>query len=254
MHVSLLTLFPAFFESPLRETILKRAIEAGHLTVDCIDIRTWGVGRHHVVDDTPYGGGAGMVMRVDPVVAAIRHVRERDPNATVALLGPRGTPLTQALVHDLATRPHLALVCGRYEGFDERVRPHADLEISLGDFILSGGEPAALCIVDAVARLLDGVLGNAASTGDESFSASGLLEYPHYTRPPDFEGQSVPAVLSTGDHAKIARWRRLAALAVTAIHRPDLLDRANVTPREREWLDAWLASHAANTATFDFEP
>jgi tRNA (guanine37-N1)-methyltransferase len=262
MHFEIVTLFPRFFETPLTETILGRAATAGVVTYGTTDLRQWGMGRHKSVDDTPYGGGAGMVMRPEPVVSAIRDVRARFPGITVALLSPDGEKLSQPVAHELATLPALALVCGRYEGFDARIFPYADRVLSLGDFVLSGGEPAALAIIDAVTRLIPGALGNAASSVGESFSTAGvlaegigtadvsldavgkrlaLLEHPHYTRPPVFEGAAVPEILVTGHHAKVAQWRHEQALRRTWQRRPDLLAdhvaQATLTAKDRALLE-----------------
>jgi len=220
VEVELLTLHPELVRSPLEHSILGRAQRAGNLTVRVHDIRDHAEGRHRQVDDTPYGGGAGMVMKVDVMVRALRAVR-RD-KSHVVLLGPGGTTLTQEEAGSLAQKDHLVLLCGHYEGVDERVRSFVDQEISIGDYVLTGGELPALVVVDSVARLLPGVLGNPESARDESFS-QGLLEYPQYTRPAEFEGQSVPEVLASGDHGAIAAWRSRASVERTRQRRPDLL-------------------------------
>ena len=221
MRVDILTLFPDLFTSVLGAGRIQRAIESGALTVAVHNIRDWATDRHRVVDDYPYGGGAGMVLKPEPLFAAIEAVR--DPAGHVILLTPQGTPLRQPLADELAQRPHLVLVCGHYEGVDERVREHAvDQEISIGDYVLSGGELPALVVLDTVTRLLPGVLGSAESLEEESFRA-GVLEYPHYTRPAEFRGWRVPDVLLSGHHAAIAAWRREQALARTRARRPDLL-------------------------------
>jgi tRNA (guanine37-N1)-methyltransferase len=219
--VEILTLFPNMVRAPLEESILGKAQARGLLSVAVTDVRSFAMGKHHVTDDSPYGGGAGMVMKVEPLVAAIESARAKTPGVHVVLLWPRGRKLTQEVAKELSRRPALALVCGRYEGVDERVTEHVDEEISLGDFVLSGGELAAMCVVDAVARLMPGVLGNEASTGCESFE-NGVLEYPQYTRPQTFRGSDVPEVLLSGDHRVIARWRRARSLALTRRRRPDL--------------------------------
>ena len=220
MEIELLTLHPDLVRSPLEHSMLGRAQRAGHLVVRVHDIRDHAEGRHRQVDDTPYGGGAGMVMKVDVMVRALRAVRR--PTSHVVLLGPAGTPLSQDGAAFLARKEHLVLLCGHYEGVDERVRNFIDQEISIGDYVLTGGELPALVVVDSVARLLPGVLGNKDSARDESFS-QGLLEYPQYTRPAEFEGQSVPEVLASGDHGAIATWRTEASLERTRRCRPDLL-------------------------------
>lgn len=234
--VEILTLFPGMISGYVQESILGKAQERGKLSVTATDIREYAEGKHRVTDDTPYGGGAGMVMKVEPLVAAIEAARARHPGAKVLLMSPRGPAFTQARARELVSHaPGLILACGRYEGVDERVMGHLDGELSLGDFILTGGEIAALAVVDAVARLLPGVLGNQASHVSESFE-EGLLEHPHYTRPPVFRGAEVPAVLQSGDHARIARWRRWKALKLTQERRPDLYARLEFSPADLKLL------------------
>ncbi len=218
------------FAGFLATSFVARAIAGGQLEVRTRSPRDFGLGRHRSVDDTPYGGGSGMVMRVDVVVPAMESLDADAPGGLRAhrvLLTPQGRPLDQRKIQDLAARDALMLVCGRYEGFDERVRAHVNEEISLGDFVMTGGEVAAMAIIEACARLLPGVLGNEASAIDESHSpdTGGLLEYPHYTRPADFRGARVPDVLSGGNHAEIAKWRRAQAIARTSELRPDLWER-----------------------------
>ena len=225
MVIEVLTIFPGFFASPLEESILKRAREKGRLEVRTRDIRGYAADKHTKTDDVPFGGGPGMVMKPEPVVAAIEAARAGGASR-VLLLDPIGRRFDQACARELAAGDDgaLALVCGRYEGFDERIRGYADGELSVGDVVLSGGEPAALLVIDAVARLLEGVLGNEASAGTESFEgAVPLLEAPSYTRPRDFRGQAVPDVLTSGDHEAIRRWRRRESLRRTLERRPDLL-------------------------------
>jgi len=207
-HAQILTLFPEFFASPLACSIPKRAIEAGLAAVDCMQIREFTSDRHRTVDDTPYGGGPGMVMKPEPVVAAIREARQRRPATRVIMLTPSGQPFTQEKALDYADSADITLLCGRYEGFDERIVEYVDEQLSLGDYVLSGGEPAALCVLDAVIRLLPGVLGSAESAVLDSFSEEGILDWPHYTRPEVFEGRRVPDVLLSGNHAEIEKWRR----------------------------------------------
>lgn len=219
MRFDVLTLHPDLVTGPLSSSILGRAIEQGLIEVGVHDIRDHGLGKHRTVDDTPYGGGAGMVMRVDVVVAAIESVRQSDSH--VILLAAQGRRFVQAAARALSSRPHLVLVCGHYEGLDARVEAHVDEIVSIGDFVLTGGEIAACAVVDATARLVPGVLGNADSPLDESFS-DGLLEYPQYTRPAEFRGAAVPDVLTSGHHARIAAWRHEQAVAVTETRRPDL--------------------------------
>jgi tRNA (guanine37-N1)-methyltransferase len=239
LEVEILTLFPRMCAGYLGESILGKAQEGGLLTVRVQDVREHAEGRHRVCDDAPYGGGAGMVMKPEPLTLAIEAAKARLPGALTVLMSPRGAPLDQALVRRLAEQGRLVLVCGRYEGVDERVLQAVDLEVSIGDFVLTGGELAALCVVDAAARLVPGVLGNEASAGQESFAGEdGLLEHPHYTRPPVFRGRQVPEVLLSGDHRRIERWRRREALRVTRERRPDLFARARVTEADQRLLDA----------------
>jgi tRNA (guanine37-N1)-methyltransferase len=237
MRFTLLTLFPAVFESIRATSLFGKAIEAGLLEVDTIDIRDFAEGKHRIVDDAPFGGGAGMVLKVEPVARAVRQLRGSAPGVRLVLLTPQGTPFSQDHVRRLAGHTHLAFVCGRYEGVDERVRSLVDEELSIGDFVLAGGEPAAWVVMDAVSRLVPGVLGSPESVEEESFCPRGRLEYPQYTRPRVFEQQEVPAVLLSGDHAAIDTWRRRQALERTARRRPDLLERFPPDAQEREWLE-----------------
>lgn len=221
-EATVLTLFPEMFPGPLGVSLAGRALEAGLWRFDAVDIRSFATDRHRSVDDTPSGGGPGMVMRADVVAAAVDAVHPQGSPKPLIYLSPRGTPLTQARVRGLAAGPGVTLLCGRFEGLDERVIEARGMEeVSLGDFVLSGGEPAALALLDAVVRLLPGVMGKEASGAEESFE-SGLLEYPHYTRPQIFEGREIPAVLTSGDHGRIAAWRRARAEALTKERRPDL--------------------------------
>ncbi|MFO0553257.1 MAG: tRNA (guanosine(37)-N1)-methyltransferase TrmD [Polyangiaceae bacterium] len=240
MRVSIVTLFPELFAPFVATSMVGRAVETGVLVVDLVELRSFGLGRHKSVDDTPYGGGSGMVLRVEPVVAALESIdaraasEDREPAHRV-LLTPQGAPFRQPLARGLVARPHVALVCGRYEGFDERVRTFVHEEISLGDFVMTGGEIAAMAIVEATCRLLPGVLGNEASAVSESFSdeLAGSLEYPQYTRPVEFRGLAVPEILSSGHHAQIDAWRREQARTRTVARRPDLALRER-TKREDE--------------------
>ncbi len=232
----ILTLFPRMVEGPLSESILGKARQKGLIEVKVTDIRDFALDKHHVCDDAPYGGGAGMVMKVEPLVSAIEEARKRRPGAKVLLMGPRGRVLNQQLARELNQVGELVLVCGRYEGVDERVLQYVDGEVSVGDFVLTGGELAAMCVVDAVARLTPGVLGNQASTGSESFE-DGRLEYPQYTRPPEFRGAKVPEVLMSGDHGKVERWRRAMSLKATREKRPDLFGRLALSPEDSELLE-----------------
>jgi len=227
LEIDVVTLFPALFPGPLSESIPGRALAQGLARVTAHDLREWGIGRHRSVDDYPYGGGAGMVLRPEPIAGALERLRR--PDSTVILLDPGGELLRQARARDLAARSHLVLVCPRYEGVDERVRSMVDLELSIGDYVLSGGEIPALVVIDALLRLLPGAI-DEASTAEESF-AEGLLEYPQYTRPPEFAGQRVPDVLLSGHHGEVARWRREQALERTRRVRPDLLDPGERAPR-----------------------
>ncbi|MEP6470516.1 MAG: tRNA (guanosine(37)-N1)-methyltransferase TrmD [Acidobacteriota bacterium] len=235
MQIEILTIFPDYFRSPLGESLLGKAIASDRIRVTVTDLRTFAEGRHRKVDDEPYGGGAGMVMMVPVLAAAIEARRQPDglPPAWTVLLTPDGRPLDQRLVEDLASRDRILLVCGRYEGIDERARALGlfDAEISLGDFVLPGGEAAALAVTEAVSRLVPGVVGCAESLEQESF-AQERLDYPHYTRPREFRGATVPEPLLSGDHARILRWRRSRALARTRERRPDLLDRRPEEPGE----------------------
>lgn len=234
LHFDVVTLFPELFEAPLRTSVIGRAVERGILSVQVHDLRVHGIGRHRVVDDTPYGGGAGMVMRPEPLFAAVEPLRV--PGAVVILLDPAGERLTDKLARELATRSRLVLVCGRYEGIDERVRTLADREVSIGDYVLTGGELPALVLIDAVARLVPGVI-EAQSHESDSF-ADGLLEGPHYTRPERFRDATVPSILLSGHHAEVARWRRVEALRRTLARRPDLLETAPLTDQDRADLRA----------------
>jgi tRNA (guanine37-N1)-methyltransferase len=235
MRIDLLTLFPEFFVSPLNQSMLRRAQVLGRVSFRVLDLRDFATDRHKVTDDRPFGGGPGMVMKPEPLIAAIRRVREEDPDTKVIFLSPAGRLFDQGTARELAQIPSLLLICGHYEGVDERVRHFIDAELSIGDYVLTGGEIPALVVVDAVTRLIPGVLGGEGATEEESFQ-TGLLEYPHYTRPRDFEGLTVPEVLLSGDHAKIARWRREQALRRTRALRPDLLEKASLSPEDRELL------------------
>jgi len=237
IRFDLLTLFPEMFASALDESILKRAQAAGLIEVRLFDFRDFAEGRHRQVDDVPYGGGDGMVLKPEPLAAAIRAVRQNGPEAPVTLLTPQGRRLDQEWVRELAQRPRLILVCGRYAGVDERVREHyVDEELSIGDYVLSGGEAAALVVLDAVARQVPGVLGNEDSAGADSFPRR--LEAPQYTRPAEFEGHAVPEVLLSGHHEQIRRWRLLESLRRTQERRPDLLERYPAAGEEAELLEA----------------
>jgi len=223
---TILTLYPEMFPGPLGISLAGRAREEGTWSLTPIQIRDFAADKHKTVDDTPAGGGAGMVLKADVLARAIDHARETGPtNRPVIAMTPRGKPLTQERVRELATGPGVIVLCGRFEGFDERIFAGRDVEeVSIGDIILSGGEPAALMLLDACIRLLPGVMGATSSGDDESFE-NGLLEYPHYTRPPEWEGHLIPEVLRSGDHGKIAAWRKSQAEADTRLRRPDLWER-----------------------------
>lgn len=230
LRCDIITIFPEFFREAFEYGIIRRARAAGLVETKAHDLRQWTSDRHHVVDDRPFGGGEGMVLKAEPIFAAVKELTgntQRDsfsPQTRVVLLSPQGRVLTQELAQDLSQNAtQIVLICGRYEGVDERVSEAlATDEISIGDYVLSGGEPAAIVVIDAVVRLLPGALGNETSAANESFSQD-LLDHPHYTRPTEFSGLSVPDVLLTGNHAEIARWRREAALRKTKKNRPDLL-------------------------------
>lgn len=227
MRIDVITLFPDVFTAIVSSSMLGIARDRGILEFHVHDLRDWALpGVHRQVDDSPYGGGAGMVLRPEPVFDALDAVTAMDPRVPlVILVTPQGERFAQQRAEDLSQRERLIIVCGRYEGYDERIRTRADLELSIGDYVLTGGELPAMVITDAVTRLLPGVLGDDASAKDESFTA-GLLEYPHYTRPASYRGLDVPDVLRSGDHARIERWRREQAAVRTAVRRPDLIDAA----------------------------
>lgn len=269
LHVDIFTLFPQMFQGPFSESIIKRALENNLCSIALHDIRAYTMDKHHVCDDTPYGGGGGMIMKPDPICRAVETVLSQsagwtlpnedtyvnlpswDADATppktdtpIILLTPQGRPLTQSVVDDLSKFDRLALVCGRYEGVDERVRSQLVTdEISIGDFVLSGGELAAMVLVDAMIRLLPGALGHALGAWDDSHSdgLGGLLEGPQYTRPATFRDESIPEILTSGHHANVARWRREQSLLRTLQRRPDLLEEAKLSPSEQAFLDEHLS-------------
>lgn len=234
MRIDVFTIFPGLVDGFASESLLGRARQEGMLDIRVHDVRQETTDVHHRVDDSPFGGGAGMVMIPEPIFAAVERV---DPPRPLLYLSPTGRRLDQAYAHQLAALDGFSLLCGRYEGVDERVREHlVDAELSIGDYVVGGGEVAAMVVLDAVGRLVPGVMGNDTSADDESFS-DGLLEYPHYTRPADFRGWSVPEVLRSGDHAKVERWRRVQALRRTVAERPDLIEaRGGITAQEQEML------------------
>lgn len=236
MRIDVFTLFPEVFQPYLQISILQRALQGGLAQIYLHNIRDWASDRHHVTDDEPYGGGGGMIMKPEPIFAAVESVLGAPPGCPVILLTPQGRLFNQKVALELSRQPHFALLCGRYEGVDERVREHLVTdEISIGDYVLTGGELPALVIIDAVIRLLPGALGDPDAAWDDSH-ASGLLEYPHYTRPAEFRGWRVPDILLSGDHARLARWRRQQALLRTWQRRPDLLAAATLSDEDREFL------------------
>ncbi|MBI5233312.1 MAG: tRNA (guanosine(37)-N1)-methyltransferase TrmD [Deltaproteobacteria bacterium] len=234
MRFDILTLFPEFFFSPLRQSIISRAILKGIIEVRTYNIRYYTIDKHRTTDDAPYGGGAGMVMKVEPVVKAIEAIKGQDSQSIVVLTTPQGVPFNQSLAKRLSVRERLVIVCGRYEGIDERIRDFVDMEVSVGDYVLTGGEVAALVIIDAVGRLVEGVIDKASREAD-SFSED-LLEYPHYTRPESFRDIRVPEVLLSGNHGEIAKWRRQESLRRTAERRADLIKKAGLTEDDIEYL------------------
>lgn len=239
MRFTVCTLFPGLIDAYLSEGILARARASGLLEVETRDMRRFAGNRTNRVDDTPYGGGPGMVIRVDVAAQALNEVRaESEPPDEVILLSPSGQPLDQQLVRELSTRRHICVLSGRYEGFDARVESMVTREVSIGDFILMGGELPALCLIEAVTRLLPGALGAEASHDEDSFTHA-LLDHPSYTRPAEYEGMSVPDVLLSGHHGEVAVWRRRQALRRTFERRPDLLASADLTNDERQLVDAW---------------
>jgi tRNA (guanine37-N1)-methyltransferase len=245
VRVDVISVLPEIFDPVMSSSMLGIARDRGALEFFAHDLRQWALpGVHRQVDDAPYGGGPGMVMRPEPLFAAIRAVNALDDRrALTVLMTPQGVRFDQGLAEEFAARSRLVLVCGRYEGVDERVRTAVDLEVSVGDYVLTGGELPAMVVIDAVSRLLPGVLGGDTSTQEESFTL-GMLEYPHYTRPASFEGSDVPEVLLSGDHARIAAWRREQAILRTARLRPDLLQDAELTPAERVMVQAVLQADA----------
>jgi tRNA (guanine37-N1)-methyltransferase len=244
----ILTLFPPLFAGLRQESLLGKAQEAGVIDLRLHDWRAWTTDRHNTVDDAPFGGGAGLVLKPDPLLACLRDVLAPLPvRPPVVLLSPAGTLFSQATARRWSQGPGLVLLCGRYEGFDARVEPHVDEVVSIGDYVLNGGEVAAMAITEAVARLLPGVIGNAASLQQESHG-EGLLEYPQYTRPRDFEGAVVPEILLSGDHAKIAQWRHRQSLLRTRDRRPDLLAMVRISAQDRAWLDAQPATESPSSA------
>lgn len=239
MLIQIMTLFPEMFIGPLQHSILKRAQAQDLVEFQIVNFRDFTTDKHRMVDDAPYGGGSGMVLKPEPIYRALQAAREGKSIPKVILLTPQGENFSQARARELAQAEHLIMICGHYEGFDERIRAWADLELSIGDYVLTGGELAAMVISDAVSRLIPGVLGADDSAIHDSFTEN-LLDFPQYTRPVEFEGQTVPEILLSGDHARIATWRRKQALLRTAKRRADLLTQAELSEQERAFLNAEL--------------
>jgi tRNA (guanine37-N1)-methyltransferase len=237
MRFSVLTLFPETFGSMLTTSVFGKAVAGGLIRVDLINYRDYAEDKHKVVDDTPFGGGAGMVVKVEPLARALDALKEQDASVRTILLTPQGRRFDQHQARRLSGCHHLAMICGRYEGVDERVRELVDEELSIGDYVLSGGEAAAWVVMEAVSRLVPGVLGCEESTREESFSDEWMLEHPQYTRPRSFRGMPVPEVLLSGDHGAISRWRRRQALLRTCRRRPDLMSGITMSDEERAWLE-----------------
>ena len=254
MRFDILTLFPSLFSGVFEESIVKRAIDSGLVTIAIHNIRDYALDKHHVTDDEPYGGGGGMVMKAEPIFRVVEAIlgskalpRRQDEQTQIILLSPAGRLFNQTVARELAARERLVLICGRYEGVDERVREHLVTdEISIGDYVLSGGEIPAMVIVEAVTRLLPGALGDALAAMHDSH-ANGLLEHPHYTRPAVFRGWAVPEVLLSGNHAEIARWRRQQSLLRTYKRRPDLLAKANLSAEDKEFLQSVIGKSIRET-------
>jgi tRNA (guanine37-N1)-methyltransferase len=237
MTVDIVTIFPAMIEQPLAAGVLGRAIERGTLDVKVRDLRAFTTDRHRVVDDVPYGGGPGMVLKPEPIFRALDAIAaERGTPLTVIMTSPQGRRFTQAEAERLSGLAHLVLLCGRYEGFDERIRERVTDELSIGDYVLTGGELPALVVLDAVARLMPGVVGDEQSVAQDTFTNRGLLNHPQYTRPPEIDALRVPEVLMSGNHAEIRKWRKREALSRTLARRPDLLDAANLDEEEEQLL------------------
>lgn len=237
MKIDVVTLFPEMFDGPLGHSIVSRAIDKGIVEVNRVNFRQFGKGKHQVVDDTPYGGGAGMLLKPEPLFDAMESIEERSPETKkrVILMDPAGKPFNQAMAEDFSEEEHLVFLCGHYEGYDERIRSLVTDEVSLGDYVLTGGELAAMVMIDATVRLLPNVLGNAESAQTDSHS-SGLLEHPHYTRPAEYKGMGVPDVLMSGNHAKIDEWRHKESLKRTYFRRPDMLETRDLTKQEQQWI------------------
>lgn len=241
MRFDVFSLFPDIFQPYLEISILKRAIAHSLIEVHTHNIRDWAFDKHHLTDDTPYGGGGGMIMKPEPVFAAVEDIMGQAPSDPVILLCPQGEALNQSIARELAQHERMGIICGRYESFDERIRQHlATRVISIGDFVLTGGELPALILMDAVARLVPGVLGDETATSDDSFAEDGLLEYPQYTKPPVFRGWEVPEILVGGNHVLQAKWKRQQSLIRTLEWRPDLLEKASLSKEDKRFLDAYI--------------
>lgn len=241
MHIDILTLFPEMFEGVMNTSIMKRAQDIEAFSYDTVNFREYTESKHNKVDDTPYGGGAGMVLSPQPIFDAVEATKEKKSNSKprVVLMCPQGEPHSQQKAEELAQEDHLIFLCGHYEGYDERIRTHLVTdEISIGDYVLTGGELGAMVVMDSVVRLLPGVLGNESSAPEDSFS-NGLLEHPHYTRPRDFRGMKVPEVLFSGNHAKIDEWRHQQSLKRTYERRKDLLKKYSLSEKENDWIKSW---------------
>jgi tRNA (guanine37-N1)-methyltransferase len=241
MRIDVLTLFPEMFTGVFNASILGKARDKGIVELSTVNFRDFSGNKHNTVDDMPYGGGGGMVLQAEPVFGAVEHLLQQagedSPKPRIILMCPQGTPLSQKKAIELSGESHLIFICGHYEGYDERIREFLVTdELSIGDYVLTGGELPAMVVIDAVVRLLPGVLGNEQSALTDSFS-DGLLEYPHYTRPAEFRGWRVPDVLLSGHHAEIEKWRRLQSLERTLVRRPELLDNAELTAKEKQWLE-----------------
>lgn len=245
MRFDVFSLFPEIFQPYLEISILKRAIANGLIKVKTHNIRDWATDKHHTTDDTPYGGGGGMVMKPEPIFAAVEEVLGAPPTCPVILLCPQGKRFDQEMARELASNEQLAFICGRYEAFDERIREHLITHvISIGDFVLTGGELPALILMDAIGRLVPGVLGDEDATQDDSFSVDGLLEYPQWTKPAEFRGWSVPDVMLNGNLGEQLKWKRQQSLIRTLLWRPDLLNKANLTKKEQEFIQEYLEQNS----------
>jgi len=242
VHIDILTLFHEMFQVPLSTGIFKRAIDQKLVSVSIHNIRDYTHDKHRIVDDYPYGGGAGMILKPEPIFESVESIKPESVTVPIILLTPQGRPFSQQIAQELSTYSHMILICGHYEGVDERIRKHLVTdEISIGDYVLSGGELAAMVVIDAVVRLLPGVLGSEASPLDDSH-ATGLLEHPQYTRPPTYRGWAVPEVLLSGNHAQVAKWHREQAIIRTLSRRPELLEKTNLSSAERELVNRWQQS------------